>query len=278
MGFTDVTESAGVVYQQHALATPPDCVFVQICDLDRMSGGAAVADVDGDGDPDLFVTRLDAPDILFENQGNGQFVDATAGSGLEGFDLQSNGAAFGDVDNDGDPDLFVVVLAAPNDPVNGRNFLFINDGDGHFTEEAVARGADLSTDLPRALWSVNFGDYDRDGWLDVHLTEWSGAGYAWSVAAEPRPRRSGAVRGRDGGGGTRFARDSRVRVDVRRSRRRRMAGPRGRRGLRHEPALLGTTATGPFVMGHSRRGSAPTRTAWARRSGTSTSTATSIGS
>ena len=174
--FTDVTETAGVVYQQQVLQLPPDCVFVTVCDLDRMSGGAAVADVDLDGDPDLFVTRLDAPDILFENQGDGTFVDATAAAGLGGFDLQSNGAAFGDVDNDGDPDLFVVVLAAPDDPVNHRNFLFINDGTGRFDEEAVVRGADLSTALPRALWSVNFGDYDRDGWLDVHLTEWSGAG------------------------------------------------------------------------------------------------------
>ncbi|MGI9432029.1 MAG: CRTAC1 family protein [Myxococcota bacterium] len=174
--FTDVTETAGVQYQQHLPQSPPNCVFEVVCDLDRMSGGAAVADVDLDGDPDLFVTRLDAPDILFENQGDGTFVDATAAAGFAGFDLQSNGAAFGDVDNDGDPDLFVVVLAAPDDPVNGRNFLFINDGTGHFTEEAVSRGADLSTPFPRALWSVNLGDYDRDGWLDVHLTEWSGTG------------------------------------------------------------------------------------------------------
>ena len=55
-----------------------------------MSGGAAVADVDGDGDLDLFVTRLDATDILFENLGNGTFTDSSLAAGLTAFDLQSN--------------------------------------------------------------------------------------------------------------------------------------------------------------------------------------------
>ncbi len=175
--FTDVTDEAGVSYLQQVLQEPPDCVFGEVCDLDRMSGAAAVADVDGDGDPDLFVTRLDAPDILFENLGDGTFADVTTESGLAAFDLQSNGAAFGDIDNDGDPDLFVTLLGAPGDPVNNRNYLFINDGQGHFREEAVARGADVTNATARALWSVNLGDYDKDGWLDVHFSEWAGVSH-----------------------------------------------------------------------------------------------------
>lgn len=176
MHFTDVTESAGLFYLQHLPQLPPDCSFESgsFCQPERMSGGAAVADVDGDGDVDLFVTRFDAPDLLFENQGDGTFVDAATAAGLSDFDLQSNGAAFGDIDNDGDADLVVTVLGESDDPVNDRNFLFINDGSGFFTEDAVARGVAVPTQAPadRMTFSVVFGDYDRDGWIDLHVTEW----------------------------------------------------------------------------------------------------------
>ena len=50
--------------------------------------------------------------------------------------------------------------------------LFINDGSGHFREEAVARGAALADDVARVGMSVTMGDFDRDGWLDIHTTEW----------------------------------------------------------------------------------------------------------
>src|SRR5690606_29824356 len=108
--FTDVTAAAGVAYLPY---DPPDPGFCPTaphflsCEIEWMSGGAATADVDGDGWPDLYVTRLDAPDILFRNRGDGTFEDVTAAAGLAGFDLQSNGAGFADIDNDGDPDLYV---------------------------------------------------------------------------------------------------------------------------------------------------------------------------
>jgi len=142
------------------------------CQTETLTGGAATADVDGDGWPDLYVTRLDAPDILFRNRGDGTFEDFTASAGLAGFDLQSNGAGFADVDNDGDPDLYVAGIGVASDPVNGRFHLFINDGSGHFSEQAVARGADVPSDQNRAGFSVGFGDYDRDGWTDIVTTEW----------------------------------------------------------------------------------------------------------
>lgn len=172
--FTDVTASAGVTYLQHAAKFPPNCIFGSglACEPERMSGGATVGDVDGDGDLDLYVTRIDASDVLFINQGNGKFLDGTAAAGLGGFHVQSNGAAFADIDNDGDLDLYVVTMGDANDPANNRNYLFINDGSGSFTEDVVARGAAVITTAWHRSFSIAFGDYDRDGWVDIHTTEW----------------------------------------------------------------------------------------------------------
>ncbi len=171
--FVDVTDEAGLSYVQRVPPAFLDCMEASLaCEVFPMTGGAAVADVDGDGWTDVFVTRLDAPDLLFRNLGNGRFEDVSEAAGLDAFDLQSNGALFGDFDNDGDPDLFVTVVGTGDDPVNGRNYLFVNDGSGRFDEEAVARGAADASLLPRLLFSASLGDYDRDGWLDLHLNEW----------------------------------------------------------------------------------------------------------
>ncbi len=172
--FTDVTARAGVDYLQHALREPPDCIFFggSFCEPERMSGGAAVGDVDGDGHTDLLVTRLDAPDILFRNLGNGRFEDASEVSGLADFDLQSNGAAFADIDGDGDLDLYVSVLGSRGEPPNDRNHLFLNDGSGHFVEAALERGVAVQSPYDHRGYGVAFGDYDRDGWVDLHVNEW----------------------------------------------------------------------------------------------------------
>jgi hypothetical protein len=106
--FTDVTLSAGLSYVQFAPTIPFGCLVdptTALCEAEWFTGGAATADVDGDGWPDLYVTRLDGPDILYRNGGDGTFEDITAAAGLAGYDLQSNGAGFADIDNDGDADL-----------------------------------------------------------------------------------------------------------------------------------------------------------------------------
>ena len=178
LAFVDVTDEAGLGYQQHELRTGTACLFkvdqsgMVGCMAERATGGAATADYDGDGWPDLYVTRLDDADILFRNQGDGTFADATEAAGLAAFKLHTNGAWWGDVDNDGDPDLFVTTLA------ESRFLLFINDGSGRFTEEAELRGAAVMDDAPRGGQSIAMGDYDRDGWLDIHTTEWRIAHYA----------------------------------------------------------------------------------------------------
>jgi hypothetical protein len=163
--FTDVTAAAGVAYVQFG-GTDPSIENHPI----YMSGGAAAGDVNGDGCVDLYVTRLGPRDFLFLNQCNGTFAEGGVAAGLT-VQLLSNGAAFGDVDNDGDLDLYVTSLGST------RYHLFINNGSGQFTEQAVARGAAISGTDPHFGFSVSFGDYDRDGWLDIHVGEWRHAMY-----------------------------------------------------------------------------------------------------
>ncbi len=169
--FEDVTENAGVSYQQQS--PPCDWQDPNCLAFDPMSGGAATADVDGDGDSDLFVTRQHASDILYENQGDGTFRSFPRRSGFGYVVTSSNGAAFGDVDNDGDPDLYVTTRSpAPSAAPNDRFQLWINDGTGRFSEDAAARVADVAGEGVRSGYTPCFGDYDGDGWLDLHTTDW----------------------------------------------------------------------------------------------------------
>ena len=157
--FEDVTDTMGVSYRQK-----DEEVFLF---QEPMTGGAAAGDYDRDGWVDLFVTRHDDPPILFKNEDGLTFADVTEAAGLSAAQpTGSNGAAWGDVDNDGDLDLYVTAYESL------RYFLYINDGNGNFTEEGNERGASLVSDDPHYGQSAAFGDYDRDGFLDIHLTEW----------------------------------------------------------------------------------------------------------
>ncbi len=163
--FTEVTGEAEVGYLQWNPPPGSPRVSPQV-----MTGGAAVADYDGDGWPDLFVTRYRGTDLLFRNLGDGTFEEVAAAAGIDAV-APSNGAAWGDIDNDGDPDLYLSVVDESAAPL--RYLLYINAGDGTFTEEAVARGAARQTAHWQSGFSTCFGDYDRDGWLDIHTCQWS---------------------------------------------------------------------------------------------------------
>jgi hypothetical protein len=140
-----------------------------------MGGGAALFDMDGDGDLDAYLVQsgdLRSPhkgsgNRLFRNRGDGHFEDVTPGSGTDapGYGM---GVAAGDYDNDGDTDLYVTTL--------GSNVLLQNDGDGRFrdvTASAGVAGSGWST-------SATFLDYDADGWLDLFVTRY----IDWSEASE----------------------------------------------------------------------------------------------
>lgn len=154
--FTNVTAAIGINHLQSALSGQQ-----------AMTGGVAAGDFDGDGRVDLFFTRIDAPDVLYRNTGGG-FVDVSASAGFTQT-LPTNGVAAGDIDNDGDLDLYVTGSES------SRNFLYVNDGAGHFTEAAVIRGADLATPPSTSLrgQGAAFGDYDRDGYLDILTSDHS---------------------------------------------------------------------------------------------------------
>lgn len=161
--FVDVTDAAGIDYVQfrRSAATPSAM-------QSYTTGGVAAGDYDGDGLVDLYVTRLDDTDILYRNRGDGAFADVTdaAFGPAHLADVQSNGAAWGDIDNDGDLDLYVTSL------FSHRYHLFVNDGAGSFSEEAAARGAAIEGEDLHFGFSAAFGDYDLDGFLDLHTTEW----------------------------------------------------------------------------------------------------------
>jgi hypothetical protein len=130
------------------------------------------ADYDNDADLDLYITYYaqgmplpyhDAnngpPNVLWRNDGGWKFIDATASSGLDADNRRfSFAAAWEDVDNDGDMDLYVA-----ND--FGRNCLYRNDG-GRFTNVAADAGVeDISAGM-----SVTFGDVNHDGFMDLHVS------------------------------------------------------------------------------------------------------------
>lgn len=164
--FVDVSEAAGITHIQYH---GRDCGSMPECGPEAMTGGAAAGDYDNDGNIDLFVTRHDETPILYRNKGDGTFEDKTKESGLDldGKLLKSNSAGWGDVDNDGCLDLYVTALR------DFRNYLFMGDCKGHFTEEAIARQATPVESVPSVFgMGVSFGDYDRDGFLDIFIAEW----------------------------------------------------------------------------------------------------------
>lgn len=167
--FRDVAPDAGIDYVHYVPPSPPP-PFEQLF----FAGGAAPGDFDGDGLVDLAVTTLgESPLLLFRNRGDGTFVEVSESVGLHLSGARLNGVAWADIDNDGDLDLYATAVGVDQ----RRHFLFVNDGTGRFSEEAVLRGAAVATDEPHYGFSAAFGDYDLDGFLDIHTTEWRPRAY-----------------------------------------------------------------------------------------------------
>ena len=168
--FTDVTEEAGIDFHHHNAATGEKLL------PETMGSGVAAIDYDSDGNADLlFVNQRpwpgdsndpDAPPptpALYRNDGSWHFEDVTSEAGLDQ-SLFGMGAVVGDIDNDGDPDLYLTTVSG------GR--LFRND-DAQFVDVTQSAGAGAGDAW---LTSGAFFDLENDGDLDLFLcayVEWS---------------------------------------------------------------------------------------------------------
>lgn len=170
--------------------------------------GAAVGDIDGDGDPDVLITNF-GPNRLYRNTGGGKFEDITAEAGLTAGAEWSTAAAFVDYDRDGDLDLMVVhyvefdpgvVCKLPNtvrDYCGPDSFrpttdqLFENLGNGRFREVTQTAGIDL----PGKGLGLICGDFTGDGWVDLYVANDGEPNYLWVNQTDGTFREEALLRG-----------------------------------------------------------------------------------
>ena len=139
-----------------------DSSVTDLSETDRASGGIAAADYDADGDIDLYVVGGNTePNSLYQNQGDGTFVDVAMEAGVD-FTHWGSGPAFGDIDGDGDLDLFI-------GSVHGDSYYLLENRDSIFVDITGASGIQLTS--PNTF-SATFFDYDRDGFVDIFLSHW----------------------------------------------------------------------------------------------------------
>jgi hypothetical protein len=160
--YVDVTDEVGIHFQ-HSRGTRSSLL------PEDMGSGAGFADIDNDGDIDLYVVNIPGPfkqnqmpantrttNVLYRNNGNGTFTDITktAGVGHQGYGM---GCVFADYDGDGNIDLYVTNY--------GANVLYRNNGDGTFRDVTESAGVSCK------LWSTGaaFADVDADSDLDLYV-------------------------------------------------------------------------------------------------------------
>jgi len=177
--FEEIAGRAGVRFTSNNSATPMKK------QPEGLVGGVALLDYDGDGYLDIyFVNGAGMPSLkkegpqhanrLFHNNGNLTFTDVTEKSGLSGAGY-GMGAAVGDYNNDGRPDLYVTTVSG--------NQLFRNNGDGTFTDVTEKAGVGGGSYHGRKMWSVAAAwvDYNNDGLLDLFVSNYC----QWDPDREP---------------------------------------------------------------------------------------------
>src|SRR6185312_16643235 len=128
-------------------------------------GGVAIGDINNDGLPDIYFTANDkGHNKLYLNKGNFEFEDITDKAGVAGTSDWCTGVTMADVNGDGLLDIYVCAVANMHG-LKGHNELFLNKGNGRFTESAAKYGLNFSGFSTQAV----FFDYDHDGDLDCYL-------------------------------------------------------------------------------------------------------------
>jgi hypothetical protein len=160
-GFDDITAKAGVAKAHHNRQF--DNQYAKImAGYTALGASASVADYDGDGFEDIFVTdsAVDGHNHLYRNNGNLTFTDVAAEAGIGAGNDAENASAdslWFDFNNDGRPDLLVVRF--------GHSELYENLGHGRFRNVSKAAGIDR---YMNAITAVAF-DYDHDGFVDLFI-------------------------------------------------------------------------------------------------------------
>ncbi len=126
--------------------------------------GVAVGDINNDDLVDVFFTSNQGKNKLYLNKGNFEFEDITQKAGVSGNSDWNTGTTMADVNGDGFLDIYVCAVVGLQG-LQGKNELYINNGDGTFTEKASQYGLDFQN----YSTSASFFDYDNDGDLDMYL-------------------------------------------------------------------------------------------------------------
>ena len=172
-GMSQVTLAADMMFSDQTAAA--GLLLIHDASIDHRSGpmvgGGAIGDFNLDGFPALFITGGgDVADALFMNNGDGPFTDRADAWGIA---LAHRGmaATVADFDDDGDDDIYVTSqgpMTVQGGP--GMHLLYRNDG-GYFVDIAEAAGVAETASYPDG-YGASFGDYDRDGDLDLFVGGW----------------------------------------------------------------------------------------------------------
>lgn len=172
-------EQTGITFTN--TISPSDTLNVQKDPFIYNGGGVAVGDINGNGLPDLFFTGNMVSSRLYLNKGDMQFEDVTESAGIT-TSVWASGASMVDINGNGLLDIYVSVGGAGELPPGKRaNLLFINNGDGTFTESA----REFNLDNTGYTTHAAFLDYNGNGLLDVFLLNNSPVDFARGAVAGP---------------------------------------------------------------------------------------------
>jgi len=149
------TDISGMVYATQML-----------CDAVHLTAGAATINLVGSELPDILLSRVGDHPLLYRNDGDFKFTDVSAQTGFSSITENTSGIGVADIDNDGDLDVFFTTT------LGYKSVLMVNQGKEFWRDEADNRGVAMETGTLHFGTSAMFGDYNNDGWVDLHTAEW----------------------------------------------------------------------------------------------------------